>query len=73
MFDYRAYLMRETPELTVKEAWRNFSICNALAIIEESVREIKQSALNGAWWKLWNEVVTYFESFLPVVEELKTL
>lgn len=53
--------MRETPEITVKVAWQNFSICNALMIMEESVREIKQSALNGACQKFQNEVVTNSE------------
>lgn len=57
----------------MKEAWQNFSICNALAIIEESVREVKQSSFNGGWQKLWNEVVTDFESFLPVVEEIENI
>lgn len=70
VFDYLADLMRETPELTVKEAWQNFSICNALTIVEESVREMKQSTLNGAWQKIWNEIVTDSESFIPVVEEI---
>lgn len=55
----------------MKVAWQNFSVCNALTIVEESVREIKQTTLNGAWQKLWNEVVTYAEGFLPVVEEIE--
>ena len=65
--------MRETPEITVKVAWQNFSICNALMIVEESVREIKQSALNGACQKFQNEVVTNSESFLPVPEEIENV
>lgn len=57
----------------VKVAWQNFSICNTLTIVEESVREIKQSTLNGGWQKLWNEVVTNSRSFLPVVEEIENV
>ncbi|XP_006875041.1 PREDICTED: tigger transposable element-derived protein 1-like [Chrysochloris asiatica] len=73
MFDYFADLMRETPKLSMKVAWKDFTICNALTIVEESVREIKQTTLNGAWQKLWNEVVTDSESFLPVVEEIENI
>lgn len=73
MFDYLADLMRETPELTVREAWQIFSICNTLTIVEESVRRIKQSTVNGAWRTLWNEIVTDSESFLPVVEEIENI
>ena len=65
--------MRETPEITVKVAWQNLSICNALIIVEESVREIKQSALNGACQKFQNEVVTNSESLLPVPEEIENV
>ena len=65
--------MRETSEITLKVAWQNFSVCNALTVVEESVREIKQSNLNGAWKKLWNEVVTDSERFLPVAEEIENV
>lgn len=57
----------------MKVAWQNFSICNSLMIVEESVREIKQSALNGAWQKFQNEVITNSESFLPVPEETENV
>nr|XP_044619979.1 tigger transposable element-derived protein 1-like isoform X1 [Equus asinus]XP_044619980.1 tigger transposable element-derived protein 1-like isoform X1 [Equus asinus]XP_044619981.1 tigger transposable element-derived protein 1-like isoform X1 [Equus asinus]XP_044619982.1 tigger transposable element-derived protein 1-like isoform X1 [Equus asinus]XP_044619983.1 tigger transposable element-derived protein 1-like isoform X1 [Equus asinus]XP_044619984.1 tigger transposable element-derived prot len=73
IFDYLADFMKETPEIMVKVAWQNFSICNTLTIVEESVREIKQSTLNGGWQKLWNEVVTNSRSFLPVVEEIENV
>lgn len=65
--------MKETPELTVKVAWQNFSICNALMVVEESVGEITQSPPNGAGQQLQNEVVTDCESFLPVVEETENV
>ncbi|XP_037368771.1 tigger transposable element-derived protein 1-like [Talpa occidentalis] len=73
VFDYIAGLMKETPELTVKEAWQKFSVCDALTIVDESAREIKQSTLNGAWWKLWCEVVTDSQSVIPVVEEIENV
>lgn len=66
-------LMRETSEITLKVAWQNFSVCNALTVVEESVREIKQSNLNGGWKKLWNEVVTDSERFLPVAERIENV
>jgi len=72
-FDFLADQMREIPELTVKVAWQNFSICNALTIVEELVREITQSPPNGARQQLQNEVVTDCESFLPLVEEIESV
>ena len=73
LFDDLAVLMRESPELTVKVVWQNFFICNALMIVEESVREITQSPPNGTWQKLRNKVVMDSESFLPVVEEIENV
>ncbi|KAM6151616.1 tigger transposable element-derived protein 1-like [Rhynchocyon petersi] len=70
LFDYLVDALTQRPELTVKEAWQNFSICTALTMVEDIVREMKQTTLNGAWQELWKEVVIDSEGSFPVLEQI---
>ncbi|XP_006881963.1 PREDICTED: tigger transposable element-derived protein 1-like [Elephantulus edwardii] len=70
VLDYLADALTQTPASTLKEAWHSFSICTALTMMEEAVREIKPETLNGAWEKLWKEVVIKSEEPISMVEEI---
>jgi hypothetical protein len=47
----------ENATLDVTTCWKKFTIADCITDIRESLHEIKQSIINGCWWKLWPEVV----------------
>ena len=44
--------------MTVTELWKAFSILNCVEIVAASIKELKQSTLNGSWKKIWPQVVS---------------
>ena len=49
--------MDSNPNMTVTELWKNFSILNCIKIVETSLKELKQTTLNGSWKNVWPEIV----------------
>lgn len=48
----------------VKSFWRGFTIMDAITLIDESWKEVKDSTLNACWTKLYPEIVPPKEKFL---------
>jgi hypothetical protein len=52
-------------QFLVKDFCRNFNIKKVIDNIGDAQAEVTQSCMNGAWRKIWPDVVTDFHGFEP--------
>ena len=65
--------MDSNPNMTVTELWKNFSILNCIKIVETSLKELKQSTLNGSWKNIWPEIVAKNNAVPPLHVEVSRI
>lgn len=81
---FKAFYIRQTFQLildkmdsnlnmTVTELWKNFSILNCITIVEKSLKELKQSTLNGSWKNIWPEIVAKNNAVPPLHVEVSRI
>lgn len=56
---------------TITEFWKQFNIFNAIDNIIKSWDEVKETAMNGVWKKLWPECTNDFGSSLQNIQEIQ--
>uniref|UniRef100_A0A5S6QC18 DDE-1 domain-containing protein n=1 Tax=Trichuris muris TaxID=70415 RepID=A0A5S6QC18_TRIMR len=62
--------LHANPDCDLTGLWKRFSIADAIALIVETVHEIKHRTVSGCWKRLWRDAVSECEDIDAIDEEV---